>query len=274
VTVDQKTQNNFDTATAESKFGQKHFFVADNPAMQGMSAIIKDYYDGISMQRSVILADIAEFEKPLVIDVYNITADNEHQYDLPVHYSGQIIRTDFDYKTATKLRPLGEDNGYQHLWNVASGEVESSSLVTWLQGSSYYSFITSAVEDSQVIFARTGANDPDFNLRSEPALILRQSGKNHVFASVLETHGYFNESTEASLNARGLVKSVNVMGHDEIGTVIRIETISGNDYYFAISNQAEAQQNQEHTVKFDSHYYTWTGAFAQVEQVEIDPASK
>ncbi|MDO6611178.1 heparinase II/III family protein [Shewanella sp. 1_MG-2023] len=272
VTVDQKTQNNFDTATAESKFGQKHFFVADNPALQGMSGVISDYYDGITMQRSVILAELEEFEKPLVIDVYLIEADAEHQYDLPVHYSGQIIRTDFDYDVESKLRPLGKDNGYEHLWNVGSGKVEASALVTWLHDSSYYSLVTSAVEHSEVIFARTGANDPDFNMRSEPALIMRQSGKNHVFASVLETHGYFNESTEASLNARGEVKSVNVMGHDDIGTVIRIETIKGNDYYFAISNEEEAKHAETRTVKFDSHYYTWTGAFAQVEPTDVEPA--
>ena len=85
-----------------------------------------------------------------------------------------------------------------------------------------------------MIFARTGANDPDFNLKSEPAFILRQSGQNHVFASVLETHGYFNESIEASVGARGLVKSVSVVGHNSVGTVVCIQTTSGNTYHYGI----------------------------------------
>jgi oligo-alginate lyase len=264
VTVDQKTQNNFDTALAESKFGQKHFFVADDQKLQGMSGTICDYYDGVDMQRSIILADLAEFEKPLVIDIYRITADAEHQYDLPVHHSGQIIRTDFDYQVESKLKPLGESNGYQHLWNVGSGQVAGSSLVSWLHDSSYYSLVSSAVAGSEVIFARTGANDPDFNLRSEPAMILRQSGKDHVFACVLETHGYFNESIEASVAARGLVESVTVVGHNSIGTVISIQTTSGNTYQYAISNQAEDAQQSAHTVEFAGQRYTWEGPFAQL----------
>ncbi|MGB5446658.1 MAG: heparinase II/III family protein, partial [Psychromonas sp.] len=264
VTVDQKTQNKFNTALAESKFGQKHFFVVDNPSLQGMSGTISDYYDGVDMQRSVILAELPEFEKPLVIDIYRITADAEHQYDLPVHHSGQIMRTDFDYQVASTLKPLAESNGYQHLWNVGSGKVANSALVSWLHDSSYYSLISSAVAGSEVIFARTGANDPDFNLRSEPAFILRQSGKDHVFACVLETHGYFNESIEASVGARGLVESVTVVGHNSVGTVVSIQTTSGNTYQYAISNQPEAAQQGTHTVEFAGQRYSWEGSFAQL----------
>ncbi len=263
VVVDQKTQNNFDTATAESKFGQKHFFLAENQQTQGMSARIEGYYDGIDMQRSILMVELEEFEKPLVIDVYRIESDQEHSYDLPIHYNGQIIRTDFDYQVETTLKPLGKSDGYQHLWNLGSGKVSSSSLVSWLQGDSYYSLISSANADSEVIFARLGANDPDFNLRSEPALILRQSGSNHVFASVLETHGYFNEEFEQSVNARGLVKSVQVVGNNDTATVIRITTAS-KQYTFAISNLQEAKQAGSHHVEFEGEEFTWTGAFAQI----------
>lgn len=265
VTVDQKTQNNFDTALAESKHGEKHFFKAEDEKLQGMSGRISGYYDGVDMQRSIILAELEEFEKPLVIDVYRIQAEQTHQYDLPVHYTGQIIATNFDYQTESTLRPLGEDNGYQHLWNLGSAKVESSTLVSWLHDNSYYSLVTSVDQQGDVIFARTGANDPDFNLRSEPALILRQSAKDHVFASVLETHGYFNESIEASVGARGLVKSVEVLGHNEIGTVIDIQTTSGNSYRFGISNQNQQQQSDTHTVEFSGQCYRWTGAFALIK---------
>ncbi|PMM03121.1 heparinase II/III domain-containing protein [Vibrio breoganii] len=261
VTVDQKTQNNFNTALAESKFGEKHFFNIENDKLQGMSGRISGYYEGIDMQRSIILADLEEFEKPLVIDVYRIQSEEEHQYDLPVHYTGQIIRTDFEYQTQSTLKPVGESDGYQHLWNLGSGKVEGSSLVSWLVNNSYYSLVTSAqAADSEVIFARLGANDHDFNLRSEPAMIMRQSGKDHVFASVLETHGYFNEEFEQSVNARGLVESVNVVADTADGTVVRIQTTTGNTYHFGISNRAEDAQQSEHTVG----EFTWTGSFAQI----------
>jgi hypothetical protein len=265
VTVDQKTQNNFNTALAESKFGEKHFFNVENDQLQGMSGRISGYYDGIDMQRSILLADIEEFEKPLVIDIYRIQSEEEHQYDLPVHYSGQIIRTDFDYQTESTLKPVGESDGYQHLWNLGSGKVEGSSLVSWLVNNSYYSLVTSATsEESEVIFARLGANDHDFNLRSEPAMIMRQTGKDHLFASVLETHGYFNEEFEASTNARGLVKSVTVVGHNEVGTIISLQTTTDNMYNFAICNLDEDMHSETHNVKFDGETFTWTGAFAQL----------
>ncbi|CAM3124914.1 heparinase II/III domain-containing protein [Vibrio rarus] len=260
VTVDQKTQNNFNTALAESKFGEKHFFNIDNANLQGMSGRISGYYEGVDMQRSILLADIEEFEKPLVIDVYRIQSEQEHQYDLPVHYTGQIIRTDFEYQTEATLKPVGESDGYQHLWNLGSGKVAGSALVSWLVNNSYYSLITSASADSEVIFARLGANDPDFNLRSEPAMIMRQSGKDHVFASVLETHGYFNEEFEQSVNARGLVESVTVVENNEVGTVVCIKTTSGNTYHFAISNLAEDAQQGQHTVG----EFTWQGSFAKL----------
>ncbi|EKP0308885.1 heparinase II/III family protein [Aeromonas veronii] len=264
VTVDQKTQNNFNTALAESKFGAKHFFNADNEKLQGMSGRIRGYYDGVDMQRSIILADLPEFEKPLIIDIYRIEADSEHEYDLPVHYSGQIIRTDFAYEVEQTLRPMGEGNGYQHLWNLGSGHVEGSALVSWLHDNSYYSLITSATHGGQVFFTRTGANDHDFNLKSEPALIIRQSGQHHVFASVLETHGYFNEATEASVGARGLINAITVVGNNGVGTVVRLHTTTGNSYHFAICNLDEAQQHAVHRVEFAGVVYSWQGAFAQL----------
>ncbi|MGB2079484.1 MAG: heparinase II/III domain-containing protein, partial [Vibrio sp.] len=121
VVVDQKTQNDFDTATAESRFGELHFFKGDDQASQAMSGIIREYYAGVDMQRSVILVELDELEKPLLLDVYRMQADREHEYDLPFHYKGQIIRTDFDYQLESTLKPLGENFGYQHLWNQGRG---------------------------------------------------------------------------------------------------------------------------------------------------------
>ncbi|WP_460753448.1 heparinase II/III domain-containing protein [Marinomonas epiphytica] len=262
VTVDGKTQNDFNTALAETKFGRKHFFETDNPNFQGASAVIEDYYPGVVMQRSVLLADLEEFEKPLVIDVYRILSDQEHQYDLPFHFLGQVIRTDFDCQIEQKLKPLGSDYGYQHLWKVASGAVTGSSLVSWLHDTSYYSLVASAPAGSEVIFTRIGANDPDFNLRTEPAFILRQKGANHCFASVLETHGYFNESIEASDNARGKVETIDVIGESEQGTVIEIATVTGNYYRFGVSNLTDVDQKQSHTVKTTRGEFSWQGAMA------------
>ncbi len=67
------------------------------------------------MQRSIILAELLEFEKPSVIDVFRIESEEDHQYDLPVYYTGQIIRTNFDYDTEPTLKPGGSSGDYWHL---------------------------------------------------------------------------------------------------------------------------------------------------------------
>lgn len=214
------------------------------------------------MQRSVLLAELEEFENTLVIDIYRILSEEEHQYDLPFHFIGQVIRTDFDYQATSKLAPLGSDFGYQHLWKIASGQVEGSSLVSWLHDTSYYSLVSTAPKGSEVIFTRIGANDPDFNLRTEPAFILRQKGANHCFASVLETHGYFNESIEASDNARGKVKKIEIIGENDQGTVVEITSISGAQYRFGVSNIAELDKDQTHAVETSQGRFIWQGAMA------------
>ncbi|MEO9655543.1 heparinase II/III domain-containing protein [Marinomonas sp.] len=264
VTVDQKTQNKFNTALAETKFGEKHFFEVSDASLQGISGIIDNYYDGVRMQRSVLVADIEEFEKPLVIDIYRILSEQTHEYDLPFHFRGQVIRTDFDYDFASTLKPLGDDQGYQHLWHIGEGEVEGSALVSWLHDTSYYSLVSTAPKGSKVIFSRIGANDPDFNLRTEPAFILRQSGANHVFASVLETHGYFNESIEASNNARGLVSSIQVLAESADGTLVQIETVNGSSYRFGVSNRVGDAQKEEHVMTTKQGRFVWSGAIAKL----------
>ena len=265
VVVDQTTQNKGDTATAEAKWGEKHFFVTDKPELQAASAIVRGYYEGVDMQRSIVVAELEGIENPVVIDLFRTITDEEHVYDYPVHYTGQVIRTDFDYDTKSSLKPLGEDNGYQHLWHVADGKVgEKGSLFSWLQGHSYYSLISSGVEDSEVIFARTGANDPDFNLRSEPALILRQKGKSHLFANVLETHGYFNESIEASVNARGQVKRVEVVGMNDTASIVRLHRDEDKFDTLAVSNRTNGEQNGAHSVTFEGITFEWEGPVALI----------
>ena len=264
VVVDQTSQNKGDTATAEEKWGEKHFFVADKKKLQAASAIVRNYYEGVDMQRSVVVAQLDGIENPVIIDLFRTMTDEEHVYDYPVHYSGQVIRTDFEYEAESTLKPLGEDNGYQHLWHVATGKSDKGSLFSWLHGHSYYSLISSGIENSEIIFARLGANDPDFNLRSEPALILRQKAKSHLFANVLETHGYFNESIEASVNARGQIKRVEVIGMNETGSVVRLHREDGQFDTLAVSNRTDGEQNGTHSVCFADLTFEWEGSVALI----------
>jgi len=262
VVVDQISQNQGTTAIAQQHNGEKHFTLMGDNKLQAMSAYARDYYPGVDQQRTVIMAELEGFEKPLVIDLFRIITEEEHSYDYPVHYKGQIIRNDFDYDAPKSLKTLGDEHGYQHLWNLGQGKVEGSSLTTWLMGNTYYSLISSANKNSEFIFARTGANDPDFNLRSEPVFILRQKAANHLFANVYETHGYFNEAIEASLNARGQVESVEVLQADNTASVVVINLVDKKQIKVAVANAMGVDENTNTSVSINGETVSWTGPVA------------
>ncbi|MEL0609043.1 heparinase II/III domain-containing protein [Vibrio echinoideorum] len=270
VTIDEKCQNNFDVERADAVHGLPHFFKVEDEKITGMSAFANDHYEGFDMQRSVFMLDLEEFESPLLLDLYRLGStkggEGDHQFDYSHQYQGQIVRTNFEYQANKELNTLGSDFGYQHLWNVASGEVNGTALVSWLQNNTYYTWLgTSSNENGEIIFTRTGANDPSFNLRSEPAFILRSKGETTLFASVLETHGYFNEEFEQSVNARGVVKNINVVAHTNVGSVVEITTDKSN-VTVMISNQLGATDNTEHKVELNGKVYSWTG-FYSVETI-------
>ena len=270
VTIDEKCQNNFDVDRADSVHGLPHFFKVEDEQINGMSAFANDHYQGFDMQRSVFMLNLEELESPLLLDLYRLDSEKggegEHQYDYSHQYEGQIVRTNFEYQANKELNTLGDDFGYQHLWNVASGEVKGTALVSWLQNNTYYTWLGASSNDSaEVIFTRTGANDPSFNLRSEPAFILRSKGESTLFASVLETHGYFNEEFEQSVSARGVVKDIKVVAHTNIGSVVEITTEKSN-VTVMISNQLGATDSTEHKVELNGKVYSWTG-FYSVETI-------
>ncbi|EMC2461756.1 MULTISPECIES: heparinase II/III domain-containing protein [Vibrio] len=272
VTIDEQCQNGFDVDRADSVHGLPHFFKVEGTEINGMSAFANDHYPNTDMQRSVFMLNLDELEAPLLLDLYRIEGEGEHQYDYSHQYDGQIVRTNFDYQSFGELSTLGDDFGYQHLWKVASGKVQDTALVSWLQNSTYYTWLgtsSSAKQngDNEVIFTRTGANDPSFNLRSEPAFILRSKGESTLFASVLETHGYFNEEFEQSVNARGQVKDIRVVGYNAVGSIVEITT-EKSLVTVMISNVLGADDQTPHQVELNGKTYSWNG-FYSLEVTEL-----
>ncbi|HHX8404193.1 TPA: heparinase II/III domain-containing protein [Vibrio alginolyticus] len=266
VTIDEQCQNGFDVDRADSVHGLPHFFKVEGTEINGMSAFANDHYPNTDMQRSVFMLNLDELEAPLLLDLYRIEGEDEHQYDYSHQYDGQIVRTNFDYQSFGELNTLGDDFGYQHLWKVASGKVQDTALVSWLQNNTYYTWLgtsssTKQNGDNEVIFTRTGANDPSFNLRSEPAFILRSKGESTLFASVLETHGYFNEEFEQSVNARGQVKDIRVVGYNAVGSIVEITT-EKSLVTVMISNVLGADDQTPHQVEMNGKTYSWNGFYS------------
>ena len=86
--------------------------------------------------------------------------------------------------------------------------------------------VTTTLDDkasATALLVRSGANDPNNNLRSEPAVIFRQQGKaNHVFASVIEPHGLFDPNLELTKGYLPQTEHISVVQDDEQCTKLEI----------------------------------------------------
>jgi oligo-alginate lyase len=262
VVVDQTTQAGGKEAASEATWADRHFFDARNPAAQAMSARADRFYPGVGMQRTMLLVRDARLPYPVVVDLYRLTSGAEHTYDYPIHFRGQLVATGTKLQTnTTRLEPLGAGHGYQHVWRETSGRTDGAVKLTWVDGNRYYSVTTAGAPGTEVILGRTGANDPNFNLISEPMMLVRRRAGDHLFASVVEPHGYWSEAQERSVEARGRVQDVRVLGHDAEATAVEVTGQDGLRWVVLVNNGAPSE-TARHRVTFGGQTYEWTGNFA------------
>jgi hypothetical protein len=196
-----------------------------------------------------------------VVDLFRLSSSAEHAYDYPVHFRGQLIATDVKYDAnATRQEALGSSFGYQHIWREASGPVTEQMRMTWLNGNRYYTIVTAPGGSAEALFGRTGASDPNFNLISEPLLIVRRRAANQLFASTIEPHGYFSEPEERSEQARGLIDRVRVLADTPEGSVVEVTGGSRIHWIVMVSNGAPSS-TQVHRVTSGGQTWTWTGNY-------------
>lgn len=262
VVVDQRSQNNGKDVVADSVSGERHFFDARDASVQVMSARDNSSYAGVRQQRTMLLVRDARLPYPVVIDLFRLASSAEHTYDYPVHFRGQLIATSVKYAANTvRQEPLGTAAGYQHIWKEATGSADGPVKLTWLDGSRYYSVTTAATPSTEVIFGRTGAGDPNFNLTSEPMMIVRRRSSNGLFVSVIEPHGFFSEPQERSVEAVGRVKDVRVLADGVDGTVAAIDGDGGIRWVVMVANGV-ASSTTRHRVVANGQAYEWTGNYS------------
>lgn len=258
VVVDEQSHYGGKEKVSEKHHGDRHFFQTD-PALQVVSATVKDVTPGVRMQRTVAMIPDAKFAKPLIVDIIRVVGEQEHQYDLPFYYLGHLVNTSVKYTPHSKTRSaLGAKNGYEHLWVEADGPASGAASFSWLNGSRYYTLTTSADEATHVYFTRIGANDPDFNLRPEPGLLFRRKAKETVFATVLQPHGVFDPVKEYSVGARPPITNVAVLSSTEVGTVVELTGPEGFRWVFMTTN-GPADTKAEHRMKIGERVYQWKG---------------
>jgi hypothetical protein len=257
--VDEKTQFGGKIEVSEKYHPDAYFFSIDNPNCKVTSAKFVDPTNPVKTQRTLALVKITELASPIVIDVIRAESDKIHSYDIPFYYAGDFISSTVKYTANDKsLKPLGKGSGYQHLWNLGEGTVDSSLQVTWLKGNRFYSLTASADSTTSLVFTRIGASDPKYNLRNDPAFIIRNKEKSCVVASVVEPHGLYDSVNEFTQDSYPQIQSVKVLKDGVDFTAVEIQGKNSIDYILIISNNDSSSKSM-HNFMLNGISYKWTG---------------
>ena len=230
--------------------------------LSATSATVIGTYPGVTLTRHVALLEHPALEEPVVVDVVRGEGERLHDFDLPYHYNGQLIETNYTVDADTASRaPLGDANGYQYLWKVGEAELpDAQAQTTLLLDRRFYTLTSAVPQGSHMLLAELGANDPDTNLRREPALILRAPRSRHFnAATVIEPHGEYNPIEEYTVGARSQVERVehySGAGAD----VVRIHLGSGD-----IISLGLAGTDAQHTIDTPNGAVSWTGPYAVLQ---------
>ena len=261
------TQNETSHFNGKYEIGSQHhsvlnYFSSENEEVQVASAKESNAYPGTEMLRTMAIIKDEDFEKPFMLDIMKVTSNKANKYDFPYYFLGQVIQTNFDYKAPQTLAALGDKNGYQHLFveGTAKASNENSKL-SWLNNGNFYTLTTLSNTNDELLFTRIGANDPEFNLRREAALMLRRKNtKNTLFVSTIESHGSYSPVTESAINSNSSIKELKVVLDSDVYTAIEITNVNGKTKLFITAN-TNASKEATHNVKIKDKDYQFTGTY-------------
>ena len=261
--VNETSHYNGDIRIGEKYHPDLYYFNADSDSIQIVSAKSLHAYEGSTMHRTLVLLKDEYLNVPVVIDVFKVNSENPNQYDLPIWFQGHLIQTNFEYKKeATGLSPLGEGHGYQHLWKEATGKpTGNTASISWFSNYKFYSMTSVVSETDDLILTKLGANDPEFNLRNDPAFIIRKkNSKNATFASVIEPHGTYSPVTEIPLYPFSSIENVELLVDEADYTAVRFSNKAGKQWLLLLANENAAKEAM-HQLVIKGVSYKWTGPF-------------
>ena len=263
--VDEKSHFNGDWKVGEEHAPTVRFFEAGKDT-QVASATMRDAYPGVVFTRTQALLKHPELGLPVVLDLLQVSADKAARFDLPLHFNGHIVSTGFQAERFVDQRPvLGRENGYQHLWLDARSQAGSDPrTLAWLLDGRFYSYRFGSSAPSQALLVESGANDPEFNLRREPALVQRVDGQRAVsFFSVLEPHGEYNGTAEYVHGADSQIRDLKrARGSD--AELVEVTLASGARLALGVADDSSA--DVEHTVSVEGRSYRWRGSHARIDR--------
>uniref|UniRef100_UPI00404A774B heparinase II/III domain-containing protein n=1 Tax=Flavobacterium sp. TaxID=239 RepID=UPI00404A774B len=256
-----------DFETGSKYFSALFLFDDSNPDLQIVSAKENNAYPGTQMHRTMVVLNLPNFQNPVLLDIFDVKSEVKHQYDLPYYFNGQFLATNFKYQTPKTLEPLGTKDGYQHLWKEGFATInDTQAQLNWMHNNQFYTLSTITAKTDEIILARTGANDPEFNLRRDPGFIIRKKdAQNTTFVSAIETHGSYSYVTESAKNAYSNIDKLEIVYQDAHYIAVRITDKKGVETLFALNLKVN-DATQSNNITINNKVYKWTGNYILFNQ--------
>ncbi len=256
--VDEKSHYNGDWKVSQ-KYSPDVLKFGDVNGVQVAAAEVDTAYEGVNLQRVVAMVPRENGQAPYVIDILRGLSGEQHVYDLPVHYKGQLIETNFalNHET-TQMSAFGKANGYQHLWQRAvSPELKGMQDMSWLIDDKFYTMTFTADVPYKAFLTELGANDPDHNFRKEQALVLRANADNTGFVSVYESHGRYDNDEEITVFDGSSVEQI-VTEILDGATAYTVSMESGEVISIYLADDTES--DIPHKITHNNKQIEWSGA--------------
>lgn len=236
--VDQKSHFGGKYDIANLHHSDPVFFNTNNPKAHSAGAKEVNAYNGIEMNRILILWEDDYFTNPVLIDYFSADAEESHSYDMPYQFAGQIMSQNFDYKTQIPT-VMGDGHGYQHLYQEATAKSNEVIQMNWFKDSKFYTLTTESSMGDDIILARVGANDPEFNLRRDAILIHRkENAQSPRYLSVIENHGTYSRVTERPIDPYGKIESVKIIEDSLQSVTFDITAKDGNSWTIEVDKSS------------------------------------
>ena len=262
--VDETSHFGGDVRVAQDIAPTQTYFSAKS-GLQVSAATVENAYPGVALHRTLVLADVPGLEGPSVFDLVRADSASAHLYDLPLHYTGHIIELGFDPQRNVAERPvLGTDDGYQHIWVDGRAQLDAAGgALTWLLDGRFYTYRFASDGPVEAILAESGANDPDFNLRREPLLLLRsrREAGGIAYAGVLEAHGLYDGATEQTVNSRSRIAGMELVSQGGMDAMV-LSLKDGSRAALLISH--DGSPGRTHAMTIAGRRVEWDGYAAVV----------
>jgi len=241
---------------------EKFFSDVSSNGSQIISIQERNAYPETPLHRTLIVLEDPRLEHSLLLDVFKADSKTPQQYDLPFHYFGQIMTHDFQMNSSASLSPLGTDNGYQHLWKIASGKPkEGFNQLSWLYNNHFVTLSLVADKQDEYIFTMLGANDPNFNLRNDKTLLVRrQNTASTLFISALEIHGSYSPVSELSINSTSTLKNIVLLLSTDSYVIFNISFKTGKDLQIALATENNSK-TKKHSLTIEGETVEWKGPY-------------